>query len=276
MSAMHHAALLTRAVVDRKAVALGFFLLVVGAPIAAGQSGTIVGSVTDRGTGQPLEAARAQLVSGNAAAASDARGRFMLRNIAPGTYVVRVSRIGYRPEVANVSVTGVDSARVTLSLLPSAVELDQVVVTGTGGAVEKKALGAPIGIIDPNKAQELSTVPDVGTVLMAQVPGLRSIDNGGGAGAAKDLRIRGLGSFSLSQRPAVYIDGVKVDTKAVDWSSNMPNQGCCNFNGGVGEDRLSDLNPDDVERIEASKGPAAATRYGSDATNGGSQIVTKK
>jgi TonB-dependent SusC/RagA subfamily outer membrane receptor len=246
------------------------------APLAAAQTGTIVGTVTDRGTGQPLEAARAQLTGTGAAAASDARGRFVLRNVAPGTYSVRVSRIGFRPEAASVSVTGTDSARVTIALLPSAVELEQVVVTGTGGAVEKKALGTPIGIIDPNKVQELSTVPDVGSVLMAQVPGLRSIDNGGGAGAAKDLRIRGLGSFSLSQRPAVYIDGVKVDTKAVDWSSNMPNQGCCNFNGGVGEDRLSDLNPDDIEHIEVLKGPAAATLYGSDASNGVIQIFTKK
>jgi len=276
MSATQHAAPLVRASANRTALALGFILLTIGAPRAFAQSGTIVGSVTDRGTGQPLDAARAQIVGSTAGAASDARGRFVLRTVAPGTYSVRVARIGFRPEVASVTVTAGDSARVSVALLPSAVELEQVVVTGTGGAVEKKVLGAPIGIIDPGKLQQLSTVPDVGSVLMAQVAGLRSIDNGGGAGAAKDLRIRGLGSFSLSQRPAVYIDGVKVDTKAVDWSSAMPNQGCCNFNGGVGEDRLSDLNPDDIEHIEVLKGPAAATLYGSDATNGVIQIFTKK
>ena len=276
MSAMHHAGPLTRASANCTALALGFFLVGARAPLALAQSGTIVGSVTDRGTGQPLEAARAQIVGSTAGAASDARGRFVLRSIAPGTYSIRVARIGFRPEVASVTVTGGDSARVSVSLLPSAVELDQVVVTGTGGAVEKKALGTPIGIIDASKVQSVAPVQDVSTALMAQVPGLRSIDNGGGAGAAKDLRIRGIGSFSLSQRPAIYIDGVKVDSKAVDWSSNMPNQGCCNFNGGVGEDRLSDLNPDDVERYEILKGPAAATLYGSDATNGVIQIFTKK
>lgn len=274
MPAIGPTAVLPRDIVRRSALAIVLTTLLTAA--AGAQSGTVVGTVTDRATGQPLDAARAQVVGSNAGAASDARGRFLLRNIAPGTYSIRVARIGFRPEVASVSVVAGDSARVSFALSASAVELEQVVVTGTGGAVEKKELGAPIGIVDVNKVQGLAPVPDIGAVLMAQVPGLRSIDNGGGAGAAKDLRIRGLGSFSLSQRPAVYIDGVKVDTRAVDWSSNMPNQGCCNFNGGVGEDRLSDLNPDDIERVEVLKGPAAATLYGSDATNGVIQIFTKK
>jgi TonB-dependent SusC/RagA subfamily outer membrane receptor len=276
MSAIGHAARLARAVARSSALAFGLTLVAAGARVGEAQTGTVVGTVTDRGSGQPLEAARAQIVGSTAGAASDARGRFVLRNVAAGSYSVRVSRIGYRPEIAAVSVTGGDSARVTITLLPSAVELEQVVVTGTGGAVEKKQLGVPIGIVDADKVQSMTPVPDVGSVLMSKVPGLRSIDNGGGAGAAKDLRIRGIGSFSLSQRPAIYIDGVKVDTKAVDWTANMPNQGCCNFNGGVGEDRLSDLNPDDIEHIEVLKGPAAATLYGSDATNGVIQIFTKK
>ena len=274
MSAMGPTAVHGCEAVRQTAFALA--LTTIFAAAAGAQTGTIVGTVTDRATGQPLEAARAQLVGSTAGAASDAHGRFLMRNVAPGAYSVRIARIGFRPELVSVSVVANDSARVNVALSASAVELEQVVVTGTGGAVEKRVLGAPIGTIDVSKVQQVSTVPDLGTALMAQIPGLRSIDNGGGAGAAKDLRIRGLASFSLSQRPAVYIDGVKVDTKAVDWSSNMPNQGCCNFNGGVGEDRLSDLNPDDIDHIEVLKGPAAATLYGSDATNGVIQIFTKK
>ena len=103
------------------------------------------------------------------------------------------------------------------------------------------------------------------------------MDGGGGAGAAKDLRIRGMSSFSLSQRPAVYIDGVKHRHEGRPIGARRcGNQGCCNFNGGAGEDRLSDLNPNDIEHIEVLKGPAAATLYGSDASNGVIQIFTKK
>ena len=95
-------------------------------------------------------------------------------------------------------------------------------------------------------------------------------------GGAKDLRIRGTSSFTLNQRPVVYIDGVRADTRATDWTANLGNQACCNFNGGTGEDRLSDLNPDDIDHIEVLKGAAAATLYGSEASNGVIQIFTKR
>jgi TonB-dependent SusC/RagA subfamily outer membrane receptor len=74
----------------------------------------------------------------------------------------------------------------------------------------------------------------------------------------------------------VYIDGVRVDTRATDWTASLGNQACCNFNGGTAEDRLSDLNPDDIDHVEVLKGAAAATLYGSEASNGVIQIFTKR
>src|SRR5205814_8160197 len=122
-------------------------------------------------------------------------------------------------------------------------------------------------------------VTDVGLALAAKVTGLRSVSVGGGAGAARDLRIRGTASFSLSQRPVVYIDGVGVDTRAKEWTNaqGIGNKiACCAFAGGTSTDRLNDLNPDDIERVEVLKGAAAATLYGSEATNGVIQIFTKR
>src|SRR6185436_9119444 len=98
---------------------------------------------------------------------------------------------------------------------------------------------------------------------------------GGGVGGAKDLRIRGTSSFTLNQRPIVYIDGVRLDTRATDWSGSVAGA-CCSFNGGTVEDRLGDLNSDDIDRVEVLKGAAAATLYGSDASNGVIQIFTKR
>ena len=250
--------------------------LICSAGALGAQSGIVVGTVVDQGTGQPLEGAQILVPGTKAQTATDARGHFILRGIPVGSQTLRAQRLGFRPASQLARVPANDSVRVRFDLAASAVELEAVVATGTGGAVEKKELGAPIGIIDVSKISEVKPVADLSSSLSYQVPGLRALDGGGGAGGAKELRIRGMSSFSLSQRPAIYVDGVKIDTKAVDWSSTMPNQGCCNFNGGVGEDRFSDLNPDDVERIEVLKGPAAATLYGSDATNGVIQIFTKK
>src|SRR4029079_2346094 len=40
--------------------------------------------------------------------------------------------------------------------------------------------------------------------------------------------------------------------------------------------RINDINTDDIESIEVIKGPAAATLYGTEASNGVIQIITKK
>ena len=244
--------------------------------LARAQTGIVVGVVTEQATGQPLEASQVSILGTKLGAASDHRGHFVIRGIAPGEITVRAQRLGFKPGSQTVRVVAGDSVSVALALGQSAVELEAVVATGTGGAVEKRELGAPIGIVNVDKLADQQPVQDLSSALSFQVPGLRAMDGGGGAGAAKDLRVRGMASFSLSQRPAVYIDGVKVDTKATDWSSTLPNQGCCNFNGGAGEDRLSDIDPSEIDHIEVLKGPAAATLYGSDATNGVIQIFTKK
>ncbi|MDZ7682932.1 MAG: TonB-dependent receptor plug domain-containing protein [Fodinibius sp.] len=46
--------------------------------------------------------------------------------------------------------------------------------------------------------------------------------------------------------------------------------------GGNSTNRLADLNPEDIERIEVVKGAAAAALYGSRANNGVVQIFTKE
>ena len=46
--------------------------------------------------------------------------------------------------------------------------------------------------------------------------------------------------------------------------------------GGSGDSALDDINPDDIESIEVIKGPAAAKLYGTEASAGVIQIITKK
>jgi TonB-dependent SusC/RagA subfamily outer membrane receptor len=63
------------------------------------------------------------------------------------------------------------------------------------------------------------------------------------------------------------IDGVRMDAGA----SRGPGQ-----RGGFGANRLNDISPEDIESIEVIKGPAAATLYGTEASNGVIQIITKR
>jgi len=244
------------------------------APAAHAQSGTVIATVTDRATAQPLEAARVQVGTSQMGGATDLGGRVVIRGVPAGPQTLRFIRIGYRPESRSVNIVAGDTTRVSMALGASAVELSQVVVTGTGGAVERRKVGASLASVDVAQLTEQVPTVSVQSLLSSKVAGLRSTSVGGGVGSGQDLRVRGISSFTLNQRPAVYIDGVRVDTKGTEWA--IGTIACCSFTGGNSTDRMSDLNPNDIDHIEVLKGAAAATLYGSEATNGVIQIFTKK
>ncbi len=257
------------------AVALSLFA---AAPLLA--QGVVTGTVADR-QGEPLGSARITLQGQRRAVVSDGRGQFVIRGLSAGTYTFEVHRIGFRAATQSVTVPAVGGVEVKFQLDVSAVSLDEVVVTGTGGGTERRKLGQSIASVSASMIEDQgSAVASLGTLLQARLPGVRSIGTSGGAGASRDLRVRGVSSFQLGQRPVVYVDGVRVDTKQAQFVGGGVNSSmgtaCCAVDGGAGSDRLDDLNPDDIERVEVIKGPAAATLYGSEASNGVIQIFTKR
>ncbi|MGH7690000.1 MAG: carboxypeptidase-like regulatory domain-containing protein, partial [Gemmatimonadaceae bacterium] len=179
------------------------------ATASAQGGGVVVGTVTDRGTGQPLEGASVLIPGTQLGSTTDGRGHYYIRGASAGQVTVRVQRIGFRPASAVVQVPAGDSVTANFSLSVSAVQLNEVVTTGTGGAVTKRELGAPLAIVDVGQIQAVKPSNDMTQILEGQVAGLRSVSVGGGVGGAMDLRIRGVSSFSLNQRPVVYVDGVR-------------------------------------------------------------------
>jgi TonB-dependent SusC/RagA subfamily outer membrane receptor len=186
-----------------------------------------------------------------------------------------VTYIGYGTQTQEITVSEGEPVTLNFELQISAVSLDEVVVTGTAGAVEKRKVGSSMTTMNMAQVQENVPVQDFGTALQARIPGVRSVGTVGGVGASRQLQIRGMASLRLDQRPVIYIDGVRVDAAQTEWGG-MASAACCSFSGGAAEDRLSDLNPSEIERIEVLKGAAAATLYGSEATNGVIQIFTKR
>ncbi len=262
-----------------RSVAVGLPLLMLfGAGAAQAQRGAITGLVVDQASRAPIEAVRIQIGATAIVGTTNAAGRFIVRGVPAGSQIVRVGRIGYRPATATVTVPANDSVNVEFEMQASAVQLAAVVSTGTGGAIEKERIGSSMGIVDYMQVKEQVPVGDLLSSLASKVAGVRSEGVGGGAGGQRDIRIRGIASFSLDQRPTIYIDGVRIDKSRDEWTTGTGAGGvaCCSFAGGNAVDRLNDLNPDDIERIEVLKGAAAATLYGSDATNGVIQIFTKR
>ena len=244
----------------------------------AGQVGSVTGQVIDATSGQPVNGAQITVQGTQLGALANANGRYLVTRVPAGTHTVTVVNVGYGTQSQEVDVTSGGTAVADFTLSVSAIDLDEIVVTGTAGAVERRQIGTAIGSIDVSSIQEIVPMDGVGQVLEGRIPGVRSIGVVGGVGASRELRIRGTDSFELGQRPIIYIDGVRVDGNNSEWGGGVDGSDatCCAFSGGAGEDRLSDLNPDEIERVEVLKGPSAATLYGSEAAGGVIQIFTKR
>jgi TonB-linked SusC/RagA family outer membrane protein len=235
--------------------------------VAFAQTGTISGTVTDAAS-VPIAAAQVSVPGTRYGAATDANGRFRLTLTDPtGTAVTLVARrIGYTS--ASVAVH-VGDENVAIHLTPAAVSLNEVVVTGTPGSTERRALGVDVAQIDASTLVQKAPINDVQQLLNGRTPGVTLLGNSGVVGAGSTVRIRGVSSFSLTNQPLIYVDGVRVD--------NTQSTGTGNQSFGANTTtRWNDFNPDDIESIEIVKGPAATTLYGTEAANGVIQIITKK
>jgi len=114
----------------------------------AGQGGTIVGRVTDARTGTGIERATVQVQTTRLAGTTDRDGRFRIANVPAGAQNLVVLRLGFASGRRAVTVVAGQEASVEVSLQQSAVELDQVVVTGTPAGETRRAIGNTVSRID--------------------------------------------------------------------------------------------------------------------------------
>jgi outer membrane receptor for ferrienterochelin and colicin len=255
--------------------ALVLALSVTGATNLTAQTGAVTGVITDATTGQPLIDAAISLVDTEITGLTNANGRYALPNVPVGVYTVKVVIIGYATQEKEVTVTPGSTQMVDFQLDISVINLDEIVATGVAGAVERRKIGVSIPTIKVSDMAETMPVDGISQVLEGRIPGVRSIGTNGSIGGGRNLTIRGIDTFGYTAtRPVVYIDGVRVDTQKGEWG--FMGSTCCAFSGGAGEDRLSDLNPEEIDRIVVLKGPAAATLFGSEASGGVIQVFTKR
>jgi TonB-linked SusC/RagA family outer membrane protein len=231
-------------------------------------TGVIVGTVVDRSSRAPLADVRIYVPGTTLSAATNTRGEYRLTNVTPGRPQVGVLRIGFRAASDTVRVTAGATATLNFELVPSLTTLSEVVVTGTVGNQERRAQAAQVSSVAATDVKANAAITTVNEMLQSRLPGVSVSSNSGTAGTARQIRIRGASSLTLSNQPIVFVDGIRI---------NEGFGGPLNAGGNnQSTDRINDLNPDDIESIEVVKGPAAATLYGADASTGVIQIITKR
>jgi TonB dependent receptor-like, beta-barrel/CarboxypepD_reg-like domain/TonB-dependent Receptor Plug Domain len=125
--------------------------------ILAGTTGKIAGRVTDKTTGEPLPFVNIVIVGTTMGAASDVDGYYNILNLAPGTYSVKASAIGYNSMlVENVKVSIDFTTKVDFTLAATSVELGQeVVVIATKPLVQKDLTSSTATI----NSQDIQALP---------------------------------------------------------------------------------------------------------------------
>ncbi len=232
---------------------------------------TVSGQVTDSLSKRPLVGALVSAVSDAGTVAGSARagenGRYSIVTTTVGPVLLRVRIVGYAQDSRRLTLVAGQSYTANFELAERTAQLDQIVVTGTAGVTQRRAIGNVVNTVDAAKVLETAPARSVEQLLGARTPGLIVLPATGQVGTGAQLRVRGASSLSLSNDPLVFIDGIRMDAS----SSRGPGQ-----RGGAGASRLNDINPQDIESIEVIKGPAASTLYGTEASNGVIQIITKR
>jgi TonB-linked SusC/RagA family outer membrane protein len=250
------------------AVVLAAALLAIPCAARAQQEGGVIAGrvITQTGSRPIIGAQVAVQDQGGRGAVTDAAGRFRITGLSGTEVVVSVRMLGYQAINQTVRVGSTD---VQVAMSERALELNRVVVTGTAGGEQKREVGTAVAQVNVAEVTAKQVVPSVDALLNGRAAGVAILPGTGMVGAGARVRIRGIGSFSLSADPLLYVDGVRVDNQT---GTGITIQA---FGSGV-ISRLNDFDPDQIETIEVLKGPAAATLYGTEAARGVINIITKK
>ncbi|MBC7894459.1 MAG: TonB-dependent receptor, partial [Cytophagaceae bacterium] len=233
-----------------------------------GATGTVRGRVTDGASGRGVSDAQVTVTGTRVGAMTNANGEYSLAQVPVGTRSISVRRLGFGPAAQDVSVSAGGTATADFALNQSAVNLSEVVVTGSGTPTERRKLGTSVAAVDSSVISRAQAVT-VDQALQGKLPGAQITQNSGSPGGGGiSVRLRGVNSFISGSDPLYIVDGVIID----NGSGQMADLG----GRSNPQNRLADLNPSDIERIEVIRGAAAAALYGSRANNGVVQIFTKR
>ncbi len=178
-------------------LAIIVFLTFAFSNLFAGSTGKIAGKVTDITNDEILAGLNVEVVDAFQGASTDVNGEFLILNMAPGTYTLRFTMVGYKTvEVSDVRVYIDRVAKINVDMEQTILESETVIVVANREAVEFDRTNTSSYVSSSEiESMPVSTLDDV-IQLQAGV-----IKDGSG-----DLHIRG----GRTREVAYMIDGVPV------------------------------------------------------------------
>ncbi|WP_435622847.1 SusC/RagA family TonB-linked outer membrane protein [Flagellimonas sp.] len=229
---------------------------------------TFNGTVTESGTNLPLSGASVFIEGTSFGTISDFDGNYSFTaTLEQGSVNLSISSLGFTSQKIAIDLGSSLVITTDVVLVEDLLSLDEVVVTGNPVGVNKRTLGNAISSVKSEDLVNNGAIA-VDQAISGKISGALVQQNSGDPAGGISIRLRGPSTVLGNSDPLYIVDGIII--------SNSSNSNDLVDLGGTSQNRLVDLNPNDIERIEIIKGAAAAAIYGSRASNGVVQIFTKK
>jgi TonB-linked SusC/RagA family outer membrane protein len=213
--------------------------------------------------GEPLPGANVINTTSGSGTLSDFDGNFVLLGLSNGDEI-EFSYLGYDSQTIIYS----GQLQLNITLLESATELNEVIVTGYGSTIQKN-LSSSVSKIRSEDLQN-TALPSFEQAIQGRAAGVQIVTGSAMSGSQSKIRIRGANSALASSEPLFVIDGIIIETGAI---SDRSNSGFFIDDGGG--NLLSSINPNDIQSIEILKDAAATAIYGARGSSGVVLITTK-
>jgi len=247
---------------------LAFLLCFLATPMLA-QNFTVDGNVTSAISGEPLIGVNVVIKGTTSGTVTNIDGTYSLN--VPGNSTLVFSSVGFLiQEVAVTSSTGT----LNVSLQEDVADLEEIVVTGLATSIKRSNLANNISTINAESLTGTTTGSTLDGALYGKLTGVNITASGGAPGGQTAMRLRGISSLSGNNQPLFIVDGVYISNIQLSNGSSVASGANAGREEG-GSNRVSDINPDDIESIEVLKGASAAAIYGTRA-NAGVVIITTK
>ena len=210
------------------------------------------GKVTDINSSEAIAGVNVVVKGTSTGTATDFDGNYNI-TVSQGDVLV-FSYVGY----STLEITYDDQLSLNVAMSEDASQLDEILLIGYGSVTKDDLTGAADLITSDDFNQGSVLSPE--QLISGKLAGVSVTSGSGAPGDGQAIRIRGLGSLSLTNSPLIVVDGVPLN------------------DGGVGGSRnaLNSINPADIESMTVLKDASATAIYGSRGANGVILISTFK
>lgn len=227
------------------------------------QSKTITGKILDD-KGAPVIGASITVKGTKSGSSSHPDGTFQINVPSTATTLV-ISSVGFASQEVAIG----DQTSVTVSLVPSQSNLNEVVVIGYGSSRRADVTGA----VSQLKAKDFnSVVTSPEQLMIGKVVGVQVAENSGSMpGGTINVKIRGNNSLTSTSNPLYVVDGVPIDATSPLAPDKLAISGTVQAPNG-----LIFLDPSTIASITILKDASASAIYGARGENGVVLIETNK